>query len=233
MPKIRPNFKTLWVVAGALIFSIISGVVSHDLILGGATLFTGLLTGYFASVGKRCNYVFCLINYLLMGYVALNTHLYGTATFYLLVCSPLQIYGFINWGKNLEKGNVKTRKFTIKTSIIVIVSCLLGSFTLGYLLSLIPGERLSFLDASSNCVNLCGTILMARRYMESWWLWLANNIIDCIIWGAVLISDDNNSNAIMMFITCIAYLITNIYGIYKWMKSSKIERNATSPSKQQ
>ena len=221
----QSKIKTIWIVAAALVFSIISGVVSHDLVLGGAVLFTGLLTGYFASIGKRCNYIFCLINYLLMGYVAFTANLYGTATFYILVCSPLQIYGFINWSKNLKKdGNVKARKFTTKTSIIVVASCMIGSIIVGYLLSLIPNERLSFLDAASNCVNLCGTILMARRYMESWWLWLTNNVIDCLIWGAVLISGDN-SNALMMFITCVAYLITNIYGIYKWIKSSKIEKN--------
>lgn len=216
--------RTLFIVAGALVFSAVSGAISHDLMLGGAILFTGLLGGYFASVGKRCNYIFILVNYLLMGYVAFNANLYGTAVFYILVCSPLQIYGFVNWGKNLRKdGDVKTRKFTAKTSIIVTVSCLIGSFVVGHLLSLIPQERLSFLDAASNCVNLCGTILMARRYMESWWLWLANNIIDCTIWGVVLISGDND-NAPMMFITCIAYLITNIYGIYKWMKSSRVEK---------
>lgn len=189
--------------------------------LGGAVLLTGILNGYFAGIGKRVSYIFGLINYLLIGYVAFNTQLYGIASFYVLVCAPLQIWGFINWGKNLEKGKVKARKFTVKTSIIVILSCLAGSALMGYLLNLIPGERLSFLDATSNCVNLCGVILMSLRYMEAWWVWLVNNVVDCVIWGVILVSGE--PNALMVFITCIVYLIINIYGIIKWMGESKVE----------
>lgn len=216
------DMKSAVVVLLSVVFSVVAGVVSQDVWLGGTVLLTGILTGYFASVGKRCSYVFSLINYLLMGYVAFNTQLYGTASFYVLVCAPLQIWGFVNWGKNLEKGKVKARKFTVRTSVVVILSCLAGSALVGYLLNLIPGERLSFLDATSNCVNLCGIILMNLRYMEAWWVWLVNNVIDCVIWGVVLMSGE--ANALMMFITCVVFLAINIYGIIKWMKESKIER---------
>lgn len=223
--SLRFEPKSVVAVVLSLIFSVISGGLSHDIILGGTVLFTGILTGYFASVGKRCNYIVSLINYLLMGYVAFSAHLYGTAGFYVLVCSPLQIHGFINWGRNLDSGIVKSRKFSIKTSIAVILSCILGSILVGYLLGLIPGERLNVLDAMTNCINLCGIILMNLRYAEAWWIWLANNVIDCIIWGIVLISGDN-ANALMMFITSVTFLLINIYGIFRWMKVSKVE-NAT------
>ena len=216
------DMKSAVVVVLSVVFSIVAGVVSHDLWLGGAIVLTGILTGYFASIGERRNYIFGLVNYLLMGYVAFNTQLYGMASFYAFVCAPLQIWGFISWGKNLEKGKVEARKFTVKTSVVVIASCLVGSVLVGYLLSLIPGERLSFLDATSNCVNLCGIILMNLRYAEAWWIWLTNNVIDCVIWGVVLVGGE--VNAPMMFITSLAFLTINIYGIVKWMKESKIER---------
>ncbi len=32
------------------------------------------------------------------------------------------------------------------------------------------------------------------------------------------------ASAIMMFITAIFYLLMNIYGIYNWMKTSRIEK---------
>ena len=38
------------------------------------------------------------------------------------------------------------------------------------------------MDAASNCINLCGVVLMILRFKESWWLWLINNVIDLIIW---------------------------------------------------
>ena len=186
----------------------------------------GLLSAYLASIGKKSNYIFGLINYLLMGYVAFHNNLYGMAAFYVLACAPLQIHGLINWNKNTNDESVKRRKFTFKTSVIVIVSCAASSLVVGYLLSLIPTQQLSFLDAASNCVNLCGIILMNLRYMESWWIWLVNNLLDLIIWTIILMSG-GGSNAVMMFITAIAYFVINIYGICEWMKNSKIEKHTT------
>lgn len=216
------DYKSILVVLLSLAFAIISGVVSGDWLIGSAILFCGLLSAYFASIGKRSNYIFGLAGYLLMGYVAFQNHLYGTGSFYVLACAPLQVHGFINWSKNLEDTNVKTRKFNVRTSVTVITACIVGSVIIGFSLSLIPSQQFSFLDAASNCVNLCGIILMNLRYMEAWWLWLVNNILDLTIWTLVLFIGGNG--AIMMLITCVMYLVVNLYGIWKWMKSSKIEQ---------
>lgn len=64
------NKKYLIITVLSLIISIISGIISNDLIIGGTILLTGLLCAYFASEGKRINYILGLINYLLMGCVA-------------------------------------------------------------------------------------------------------------------------------------------------------------------
>lgn len=203
-----------------MIISVISGIASNDLIIGGSTLFTGLLCAYFASEGKRINYILSLINYFLMGYVAFQNHLYGIFFFYIFVFSPLQISGFITWKKNLdENNNVKVRQFTLKNSIIITISCILGSFLLGSLLSIIPNQQLAFLDASSNCINLCGVILMIFRFKECWWVWLSNNIIDLAIWTITVIN--NGTNSIMMFLVSIGFLLINISGIIKWHFDSK------------
>lgn len=162
-------------------FALISGILSHDYLIGGTIFFCGLLSAYLASIGKRSNYIFGLLGYILMGYVALRNHLYGTGIFYFAACAPLQIHGFINWGKNLIGSGVETRKFNTRVSLVVIVSCTIGSIVIGFLLSLIPNQQLSFLDAASNCVNLCGIVLMNLRYMEAWWLWLVNNVLDLTI----------------------------------------------------
>lgn len=62
---------------------------------------------------------------------------------------------------------------------------------------------------------------MNLRYMEAWWLWLVNNVLDLTIWTWILFMGGNG--AMMMFITCIMYLVINVYGIWKWIKSSKVE----------
>ena len=214
------NKKYFVITVMCLIISIISGIVSNDLLIGGTILLTGLLCAYFASEGKRINYILGLINYLLMGYVAFKNNLFGIFFFYLFVFSPLQVKGFITWNKNLNSDkNVKVREFTFKNSIIITLSCIVGSLLLGYLLTLIPSQRLAFMDATSNCINLCGEVLMILRFKESWWLWLINNIIDLIIWIITVINGGEGS--IMMLLVSIGYLLINIYGVLKWNIEAK------------
>lgn len=214
------NKKYIIITLICITMSIISGIIAKDLLIGGTILATGLLCAYFASEGKRINYILSLINYLLMGYVALKNNLYGIFFFYLFIFSPLQIKGFFTWKKNLDEDkNVKIRQFTLKNSIIITLSCVIGSFLLGYLLTLIPHQRLAFMDAASNCINLCGVILMILRFKECWWVWLTNNIIDLAIW--IITAINNGQSSIMMLLVSIGFLLINIYGIFKWNLDAK------------
>ena len=177
------NKKYVLITIICIIFSIILGILSDDLIIGGSILATGLLCAYFASEGKKSNYILGAINYLIMAYVAFKNNLFGITFFYIFVFATLQVYGFISWKDKLDSdNNVKVRGFTLKNSIIIVASCIVGSTILGYLLSLIPGQNLAFLDASSNIIQLCGIVLMNMRFKECWVIWLFNNTIDLIIW---------------------------------------------------
>lgn len=214
------NKKYIIITVICTALSIISGILTKDLIIGGTTLLTGLLCAYFASEGKRINYILGLINYLLMGYVALKNNLYGIFFFYIFIFSPLQIKGFFTWKKSLNnEGNVQAREFTLKNSIIITTSCIIESCILGYILTLIPNQRLAFMDATSNCINLCGVILMILRFKESWWLWLINNIIDLLIW--LITTINHGEGAIMMLFVSIGYLLINIYGVIRWNLEAK------------
>ena len=212
--------KNIIIAIICIVISIISGIITNDILVGGLILASGLLCAYFASEGKRVNYILGLINYLLMGYVSFKNNLFGIFFFYIFIFSPLQIHGFISWKKNLNQdNNVKVREFTLKNSIIITLSCIIGSLILGYVLTLIPGLRLAFMDAASNCINLCGVVLMILRFKESWWLWLINNIIDLVIWIITFINKGEGSA--MMLLVSIGYLLINIYGVIKWNIEAK------------
>ncbi|MCX4253684.1 MAG: nicotinamide riboside transporter PnuC [Bacilli bacterium] len=218
------NKKYLIITVICLIISLISGILSHDILIGGTNLLTALLCAYFSSEGKRISYILGLINYLLIGYISFKNQLYGLFIFGVIICPILQIEGYISWGKNLDENKtVKVREFTLKNSIIITLSCLISSLILSYLLTLIPGQRIAFMDASSNIINLCGVVLMILRFKESWWIWLVNNIIDLLIWIITVI--EHGEGSIMMLLVSIGYLLINIYGIIKWNKDAKKEAN--------
>lgn len=202
-----------------IIFSIICGIVSKDYFLGTTILMCGLLNSYYASIGKIYNYIYGALYCLLSGYVCYKNGLYGIAILSLIVYVPSQIQGYLSWKKNSKNNEVRIRGFNLKNSIIITISCVLGSTILGFLLTKIPGQQLAFLDSSSNIINLCGIILMNLRFKECWFVWLFNNSIDVFIWIINFIKVSHN--ATMMLLVSIGYLIINIYGLIKWIKLEK------------
>lgn len=205
-----------------MVFSIICGIISKDYFLGTIILASGLLNSYYASVGKIYNYIFGAVYCALSGYVCLKTGLYGIAILSFAVYFPSQIHGYFSWkNKKNENKEVRVRGFTLKNSIIIISSCIIGSLLLGLLLSKIPTQQLVFLDSSSNILNLCGIILMNLRFKECWAVWLFNNTVDLIIW--VVNYMNNTVNSTMMLLVSIGYLLINIYGLIKWYKKSGYE----------
>lgn len=220
------NRKNMIVIIVSAIISIIIGIISKDAIIGSLILFTSIMNSYLASIGKKEIYITGLISSILTSYVSLKNNLYGLFFFYLVIFAPMQVYGYINWKNNEDDSkNVKIRAFTIKNSLIIIFACIIGSFLLGYLLTLIPNQKLAFLDASSNIINLCAVILMILRFNESWWIWLFNNIIDLIIWSVTF--KNNGMAAFSMFTSSLIYLIINVYGIIKWNKKLKDDKKLT------
>lgn len=218
------NRKYLLITIGCIAISLITGYFSNDILIGGTALATGLLCAYYASEGKKINYILGIINSILIAIASFKNHYYGLFFFNLFVFTPLNLQGYFAWNKNLnEENNVKVKEFTLKNSIIITISCVVGSFIVGYILTLIPSQNLAFMDATSNCINLCGVILMILRFKESWWIWLCNNIIDLVIWTITLIN--KGDGAFMMFLVAVGYLLINLYGIYKWQKEAKKTKN--------
>ena len=182
---------------------------------------TSLLNAIMASNFKRVNYIYGLICYILMGLVSYQNHIYGMFFFYLFIFAPLQVYGFITWGKNKNKDNeLITRSFSPQTRVITIISCIVLSLSMAFLLQKIPGARFTYLDSFSNIINLFGVILLALRFNESWWLWLINNIIDVILWNNV--HQLSGVYSLSMLLSSAIYLLVNFYGIYKWNNKNKI-----------
>lgn len=212
--------KNIFIVLIIIMFSLICGILSNDYFLGPLVLASGLLNAYYASNFKVYNYIFGAIFCLLNAYISYVNGLYGITIFSLAIFLPFQIHGYMSWDKNKNsKNEVIVRGFTLKNSIIITVSCILGSLLLGFLLTKIPGQRLAFLDSSSNTINLCGVILLNLRFKECWVIWLFNNIFDLSIWIINLLNGSPHS--IMMLLISIGYLLINIYGLIKWLQTEK------------
>lgn len=214
--KNKPNFV---VIALCIILPLILGYVSGDIFIGGFLVVTSLLSSYFASIGKRVNYIIGCINAFLIAYVAYKNNLFGAAMVNIFIFAPLEAYGFFSWSRNLDKQkDVKIKKFTFQKSLVVILSCVLGSILFGFALTFIPGQQLAFMDSAIDCLDVCALVLLNSRYRESWMLWAISGILSIIVWSIALAN--GGENAFMCLIAALGFSAIDAYGAIKWYKKS-------------
>lgn len=216
------RLRDLVCISGIILLSVVAGWLTDDLLIGAPTLASGALAMYLAGNGSRNAYIMGVANYILLAFSALNNGLFGIAISYLLIYTPIQIVGFTAWRENSDKRDrVKARKFKFWHAVVIVMSCLVGSFCVGSLLTFIPGQQLAFADATSNTLNLCAEVLMMLRFRESWVLWLSNDIVDITMWSMVAI---RGGNGLMVVIMTAISLVMDVRGIVNWSKAARRNR---------
>lgn len=198
-----------------VIISFLISFFTNNFTFGFITLSSGLLNGWYATIGKWYNYVFGIVFNLINAYVCFVSGLYGIFIFSLVIYVPLQIVGLFSWYLKKEDDNtVKRRSFNGKKKGLIPVACFLISTILGYALSKLPSSNLAFLDAMSNTLNIGAFILMNLRYNECWIIMLGNNVVDLVIWILNFIL--NTPNSFVMLLVSSAYLVLNLVALDKW-----------------
>lgn len=203
--------------------STILAIVFKDNFLGVITLACGFLNAYYLAKGKWYNYIYGFVFSVSYGVACALNGLYGWGIFVGVFYIPSQIYGMINWFKQAKNDPIEMRSLKTKSAVLVCASTVVGSVLFGFLLSLIPTQQLSFLDSTTQIVNVAGIVLSLFRWREAWYVWIINNVLDLSIWTVNLFR--GNENAWMMFITSIMYLIMNVVGVISWIKIEREQKN--------
>lgn len=196
------------------IISIIIGIFSKNTFVGMIVLITGILNSYYSSVGNKINFPIGVINNLALSYVALKNNNYGLVIFNLLFFMSTNIKGYFEWNKNSNKDVVKNRGLGLKKGVITIILSIVTGLLVAYLLQLIPGERLTYLDSFTNVISFIAGILLMLRYNESWILYLVNNVLDLTLW--IINFSSGGFDSLMVLLMSVMYLVINIYALFKW-----------------
>lgn len=196
------------------IISIIIGIFSKNTFMGMIVLITGILNSYYSSVGNKINFPIGVINNLALSYVALKNNNYGLVIFNLLFFLPINIKRYFEWNKNSNKDVVKNRGLGLKKGVITIILSIVTGLLVAYLLQLIPGERLTYLDSFTNVISFIAGILLMLRYNESWILYLVNNVLDLTLW--IINFSSGGFDSLMVLLMSVMYLVINIYALFKW-----------------
>ena len=210
----KKELKQILIPLLVCIISIIIGLTTNNSFLGMIVLITGILNSYYSSVGNKINFPIGVVNNLVLSYISFKNNNYGLVIFNLLLFMPINIKGYFEWDKNSNKNLVENRGLGIKKGIITIIISIIIGLIVAYLLGLIPGERLTYLDSFTNVISFIAGILLMLRYNESWILYLINNVLDLILW--IINYSSGGFDSLMVLLMSIMYLLINIYALFKW-----------------
>ena len=185
--------------------------------LGSATLCFGVIQVVFMMKGTWVAEVLALFECLVGIAIYVFNGLWGTVIFSFIIYIPLNVYGIISWKNNQVDGVIKINKLNLKKFMIIIGSVLAGAALLNWFLSMIPSQRMSMLDSLVNVLNIMGIVMLNLRYKEGWFFWMTCNIIESITWVTFIILG-TGSNAIMMLLICITYLILDVFAYKSFVK---------------
>ncbi|CAG19841.1 nicotinamide riboside transporter PnuC [Photobacterium profundum] len=198
----------------------------------------GLLCIWYASQEKTINYVFGLINVSLFAIIFFQIQLYGILMLQLFFFCA-NIYGWYAWTRpSSEDGdmlevrwlNKQKMAFTAAVSVAAIAIMtvfidpiffalanisvdVLNTFGADLARPELSPDAFPFWDSVMTVLSIVAQILMTRKYVENWMLWVVINMISVCIYAAQGVYALSIEYAILLFIAA--------NGSRQWMKTAK------------
>jgi nicotinamide mononucleotide transporter len=170
---------------------------------------TGLLCVYLAAKNVIWNWPLAIISVIAYGFIFYEKHLFADAGLQLYFLA-MNIYGWYHWSKASPLNNlapvVRITKRQILLSVlgVTVVTVFLGS-VLKYTTASYP-----YLDSFCAACSVVAQVLLARKVLENWLVWV---FVD-IIYVGIYIFKDLHITAVMYGI----YIPIAILGYIDWKK---------------
>ena len=216
------KWEVFWILFANFVILAVS-VYLNDTAVGIIASMTGVTCVILTGMGKISNYIFGTINVLLYAYVAWNAKYYGDVMLNLLYYFPTNIIGWFVWKKNIDEENkeVYKRKMSLKQEIFVGILSVVGIFAYGFILRLLGGN-LPIVDSMSTVLSVVAQILLIKRYMEQWIIWIVVDIVSVIMWIAAFFNGGESVAVLMMWSV---YLANAVIMFVKWFRDVKLKNN--------
>ncbi|WP_448512074.1 nicotinamide riboside transporter PnuC [Photorhabdus laumondii] len=167
----------------------------------------GLLCIWFASQEKIINYLFGLINVTLFAVIFFQIQLYASLLLQLFFFAA-NIYGWYAWRRvnDQQQIELKIRWLSLNKAVIIsLISVLLIAImtfnidrVFGYLtqiavtimqkfgfnvqMPILEPDAFPFWDSTMTVLSIVAMVLMTRKYVENWLVWMVINVISVVIY---------------------------------------------------
>lgn len=211
-------WEVIWLLVCCGVIFIIS-LYRNDSVMGIISAITGVAYVVCNGKGKRCAFIFGMVNSLLYAIISYKARFYGEVMLNAFYYFPMQFYGIYVWSKNM---NVETHevykkemKFTGKMALFMIVIILTAIY--GFIMKCMGG-MLPFVDALSTVVSVVAMVVSIKMYIEQWILWFIVDAVTVVMW---LFAYINGNDSISTLIMWIIYLVNAVVMYVKWSKETK------------
>ncbi|MES2428695.1 MAG: nicotinamide riboside transporter PnuC [Bacteroidota bacterium] len=173
---------------------------------------TGLLCVYLAAKNIIWNWPFAIISVVIYIFIFSEAHLFadmGLQVYFLV----MNIYGWYYWSKK-PASEEKTPVMRIKKNeaFISAIAVIVFTFILGSVLKYTTASY-PYLDSFCTACSLVAQVLLARKVLENWLIWI---FVD-IIYVGVYMYKDLHLTAVMYAI----YVAIALMGYIDWKKDWK------------
>lgn len=152
---------------------------------------------------------------ILMGWVFYDIALYGQMLLQWGYYVPAQIWAWAEWTRGGEgRTELTVTRLSPRGRLVTCIALVVGTVILGRVLDAGWGDAVStYWDASIVAASVLAMVLMARKKVESWWLWIVP--IDLSAIGLYL-----QTGARMFAALYALFLVMAIIGLLKWQRAA-------------
>ena len=126
-----------------------------------------------------------IVSSLLYGWLFAVNRLYGEAALQGLFVG-ISAWGWWQWlrGRGSNAENVLRIRLMAADGVLrVLAVWCVGALALGMALARWTDSDVPFLDALPTAGSVLGQWMLARKYLENWWVWIAVNTLSVLLFG--------------------------------------------------
>lgn len=194
-------------------FQILGYPISYVELLG--TLF-GLASVYFASRANILTWGTGIVNEVFLFFLFFQVQLYADM-FLQIYFFVVTLYGWYKWNAKTSENKISETSF--RNKILLAVTILIGTLISGFIFTNIhlylPAyfkiqAAYPFTDSFVMVSSIVATILLAKKKIENWYLWIAVDLVCVVLYF--------KKGIYFLSLEYLIFLGLASYGLYQWKK---------------
>ena len=166
------------------------------------------------------NYPFGIVMVSLYAVIFYDAHLYSDALLQIFFF-VVNIYGWWHWARaKAEIGEVAVELLSWRARGAWIAGLIAATAAWGWMMATRTDAHFPYWDGAIAMLSVAAQLLMSRRYLENWILWIA---VDILAVGLYWVKDLKLTAALY-----VVFLALSIWGLEEWMRAraARVARTA-------